>query len=57
MKYAGKSGARYVMVLGDAELEEGEAQVRSLIDRDREQQTFSIHDTGALEAFFLAQTE
>lgn len=57
MKYAGKSGARYVMVLGDAELEAGEAQVRSLIDRDREQQTFSIHDTGALEAFFLAQTE
>ncbi len=51
MKYAGKSGAHYVMVLGEAELEAGEASVRSLLSKDIPDQTFSLTDLPSLKRY------
>ncbi len=51
MKYAGKSGAHFVMVLGDQELEEQRASVRSLQDRERPEQSFTLQDLAALKSF------
>ncbi|MBO5788982.1 MAG: histidine--tRNA ligase, partial [Clostridia bacterium] len=37
MKYANKIGARYVMMLGDSELETGKAMLRNMEDSTQEE--------------------
>ncbi len=52
MKYADKLGAAYTVVLGDAELESGEAALKNM--RSGETQTLSLDDfTGAFQAILL----
>lgn len=54
MKYAGKSGAKYLMVLGDQELEAGRASVRSLESRDLPEESFELDDLASLSAYLKA---
>lgn len=52
MKYADKLGAAYTVVLGDAELESGEAALKNM--RSGETQTLSLDDfAGAFQAILL----
>ncbi len=45
MKFAGKQNIKYLMVLGDSELESGLVSVRSLQDKDAEDRSFQLGKT------------
>lgn len=51
MKYAGKNGSKFIMVLGDDELENKRAKVRSLVDRDIPQEEFDLNDLETLAEY------
>ena len=48
MKYAGKQGAKNLIVLGGDELSEGKAAVRSLVEKDKAEHEFDLDQVEVL---------
>ncbi len=53
MKYAGKNGYDNIMVLGEEELAENKASIRSLIDKDSPEETFNLEDIEAIKNYLI----
>jgi len=52
MKQAHKAGARYVFIIGDAELERGKGILRNMRDKDKEQRELDLTASAIADALF-----